>query len=105
MQYNRGAHLVALRIVVLPVQAARSPSLQLVVSCTTVSSIHGSLGKRGHVPARILHCTALVAAAVVVDYSHHSLVVVKVLREEVDSLNNPGACLHISKWASEVVLV
>ncbi len=105
MQYNCGAHLVALRIVVLQVQAVRSPSLQLVVSCTTVSAIDGTLGKRGHIPAEILHCTALVAAAEVADHSHHSLVVVKVLPEEADSLNNPAVCLPISKWTSEVGLV
>lgn len=66
--------LVALHIVVLQVQAVRSPSLQLQLV----------------VSAEILHCTALVAAAEVADHSHHSLVVVKVLPEAVDSLNNPA---------------
>ena len=49
------------------------------------------------IPADILHHTVLVAAAGVEGHNHHSLVVVKVLLEEVGSLNNLAACLEISK--------
>ena len=42
----------------------------------------------------------LVAAAVVAGRSFHSLAVVKVLLEEVDSPNNLAACDRFSKLAS-----
>lgn len=77
---------VVLRIVVLQVQAARSPSLLVVVS------------------ADILHCTVLVAAAVVAGHTLHSLVVVKVLPEEVGTLNNLAADIHFVEDIPVVVV-
>lgn len=69
-------------------------------SCTTVSPTHEFLDRRPHIPADILHCTVLVAAAVVAGRSFHSLAVVKVLLEEVDSPNNLAACDRFSNLAS-----
>ena len=91
------AHLVVLHTVVLLVQAVRSPSPRRVVTCTTVSPITTSWQNLACIPADNLHCTVSVAAAAAVGHNHHSLVVVKVLLEEVDSLNNLAACLEISK--------
>lgn len=85
---------------VLLVQAARNPCPPVVVSCTTVSPVHALLVSGPLIPADILHGMVLVAAAVVTGHTLRSQAVVKVLPEEVESLNNPVACLEVSKCPS-----
>ena len=72
----------------------------MVVSCTIVSPVHALLLKGALIPADILHGMVLVAAAVVAGHTLRSQVVVKVLPEEVDSLDSPVACLEVSKCPS-----
>lgn len=52
---------------------------------------------RPRIPVDNLHCTVLVAAAVVAGHTLRSLVVVRVFPGEVDSRNNLGACHEVSK--------
>ena len=70
------------------------------VSCTTVSPVHALLLKGALVPAGILRGMVLVAAAVVADHTLRIQAVVKVLLEEVESLDSPVACLEFSKFPS-----
>ena len=95
------AHLAALRIVVLLVQVAHSLSLQVVVSCTTVSLLDACVERGRLLPADILHCMVLVVVGVVRGRSFQSPVEVRGLPEEVDSLNSLGACLSISRHPSK----
>lgn len=79
--------LVVLRTVVLQVQATHNPSPRVAV------------------PADILHCTVSVVAAVVAGHIPHSLAVVKVVLEEVDSLGNLAAEIHLAEDSPVVVVV
>lgn len=79
--------LVVLRTVVLQVQATHNPSPRVAV------------------PADILHCTVSVVAAVVAGHILHSLAVVKVVLEEVDSLGNLAAEIHLAEDSPVVVVV
>lgn len=82
---------------VLQVRAARNPSPLGVVSCTTISPTHAILVYEPRIPADILHCKLLVAAAVAADHKLHSLAVARDLPAEVDSLNKLVGWIEVSE--------